>query len=119
MHVAVLDLGSNSFHVSVFASSDRIVLAPRRELRSAVRLATSLRDGHIDGAGFARGLDAVDRLLAELARLDPGCPVVAVATSAIREAANGPAFCHEIWRSRRRCPARPGGVPGCGKIRAE
>ena len=98
MHVAVLDLGSNSFHVAVFASSDRAVLAPRRELRSAVRLATSVRDGHIDGAGFARGLDAVENLLGELALLDPGCPVVAVATSAIREASNGPAFCQEIER---------------------
>jgi exopolyphosphatase/guanosine-5'-triphosphate,3'-diphosphate pyrophosphatase len=98
MHVAVLDLGSNSFHVSVFASSDRAVLAPRRELRSAVRLATSLRDGHIDGAGFARGLGAIEALLAELARCEPGCRIVAVATSAIREAVNGRAFCDEVER---------------------
>lgn len=98
MHVAVLDLGSNSFHVSVFASSDRVILAPRRELRSPVRLATSLRDGHIDGAGFARGLAAVESLLAELARLDSPCPVVAVATSAIRDAVNGRAFCEEVER---------------------
>lgn len=98
MHVAVLDLGSNSFHVSVFASSDRTVLAPRRELRSPVRLAAALRDGHIDGAGFARGLEAVAVLLAELSRVDPGCPVVAVATSAIRDATNGGAFCDEIER---------------------
>jgi exopolyphosphatase/guanosine-5'-triphosphate,3'-diphosphate pyrophosphatase len=98
MHVAVLDLGSNSFHLSVFASSDRAVLAPRRELRRAVRLAAALREGHIDGAGFARGLAAVDELLADLARLDPGCPVVAVATSAIRDAGNGSGFCAEIQR---------------------
>lgn len=101
MHLAVLDLGSNSFHVAVFASSGRTVLAPRRELRSAVQLGSSVRDGHIDGAGFARGLEAVEQLLADLARLEPGCAVVAVATSAIREALNGRAFCEEVERRHR------------------
>lgn len=98
MNLAVLDLGSNSFHLSVFASSDRAVLAPRRELRSAVQLGASLRDGHIDGAGFARGLLAIQTLLAELRRGDPVCPVVAVATSAIRDAVNGRGFCDEVER---------------------
>src|SRR6185503_18770599 len=98
MKLAVLDLGSNSFHLAVFASSDRAVLAPRRELRSAVQIGASLRDGHIDGAGFARGLMAVQTLVAELRRSEPSCPVVAVATSALREAVNGRAFCDEVER---------------------
>ncbi len=98
MNLAVLDLGSNSFHLAVFTSSDRAVLAPRRELRSPVQLGASLRDGHIDGAGFARGLTAVQSLLRELSALHPGCPVVAVATSAIRDAVNGRAFCEEVER---------------------
>jgi exopolyphosphatase/guanosine-5'-triphosphate,3'-diphosphate pyrophosphatase len=98
MNLAVLDLGSNSFHLAVFTSSDRAVLAPRRELRNAVQLGASLRDGHIDGAGFARGLLAVESLLRDLAALHPGCAVVAVATSAIRDAVNGRAFCEEVER---------------------
>lgn len=98
MHVAVLDLGSNSFHVAVFALSHGTVLAPRRELRRVVRMADALRDGHINGAGFARGLAAVESLLADLSHLDPACSVVAVATSAIREAVNGSAFCGELER---------------------
>src|SRR5262245_139619 len=98
MNLAVLDLGSNSFHLAVFTSSDRAVLAPRRELRNAVQLGASLRDGHIDAAGFARGLTAIEALLRELSALHPGCSVVAVATSAVRDAVNGRAFCQEIER---------------------
>jgi exopolyphosphatase/guanosine-5'-triphosphate,3'-diphosphate pyrophosphatase len=95
MRLAVLDLGSSSFHLAIFAASSDTVLAPRRELREPVRLATAIRDGHIDGAGFARALEAVERLLSAL---DSECPVVAVATSAIREARNGDAFCAEVQR---------------------
>jgi exopolyphosphatase/guanosine-5'-triphosphate,3'-diphosphate pyrophosphatase len=98
MNLAVLDLGSNSFHLAVFTSSDRALLAPRRELRSPIQLGASLRDGSIDGAGFARGLLAIESLLRELSSLHPGCQVVAVATSAIRDAVNGHSFCEEIER---------------------
>src|SRR5678810_1172461 len=86
MNLAVLDLGSNSFHLAVFASSDRAVLAPRRELRSAVQIGASLREGHIDGGGVARGLLAVQALVAELRRSEPSCPISAAARSRSRAA---------------------------------
>lgn len=98
MPLAVLDLGSNSFHLSVFAATGSRVVAPRREVREPVRLGASLEGGRIDGAGFARGLAAVARLVRVLELDEPGCRVVAVATSAIREADNGRAFADEVAR---------------------
>ncbi|HUS65640.1 MAG TPA: hypothetical protein VMZ28_13915, partial [Kofleriaceae bacterium] len=98
MPLAVLDLGSNSFHLSVYAATGSRVVAPRREEREPVRLGASLEGGRIDGAGFARGLAAVARLVRVLELEEPGCRVVAVATSAIREAGNGRAFADEVAR---------------------
>lgn len=97
MRRTVLDLGSSSFHLAIFAGDPRS-LTWRRHIREPVRLLDSVRAGRIDAAGFARGLAAVDRLLRALDEAEPGCPVSAVATAAIREADNGGAFCDEIQR---------------------
>ncbi len=90
--IAVLDLGSNSFHLlvgEVGADGEIRVLADAKEM---VRLGSSaVRTGRIPDAEGSRAL-AVVRSLADAAREFAGARVVAVATSAVREAENGPDF---------------------------
>jgi exopolyphosphatase/guanosine-5'-triphosphate,3'-diphosphate pyrophosphatase len=98
--VAALDVGSNSFHLLVVqatADGSMTVLERRREM---VRLGeSSLHDGVISRTAFRRGLRAL-RLLTEAARRHTPDTVVAVATSAVREASNGRIF---LEAARRLC----------------
>src|SRR5262245_15630450 len=94
MRLGVLDLGSNSFHLTAFWRTST-ALVPRQEGRRIVRLGAAIREGAIEVLAFSRGLDAMGELLGEL---EQPCPVVAVATSAIREARNGAAFCQAVAR---------------------
>jgi len=89
--VAALDVGSNSFHLMVAEASSpqRITVIDRA--KEMVRLGETLRDGAIPPEAFARGLDALERLRDVAARHRPEA-IVAVATSAVREAANGNDF---------------------------
>jgi exopolyphosphatase / guanosine-5'-triphosphate,3'-diphosphate pyrophosphatase len=98
--VAALDVGSNSFHlVVVEAAADGTVRVLARA-KQMVRLGeASLREGVIPPAACERGLRAL-QLLAEVARQHQPDAVVAVATSAVREASNGLVF---LEAARRRC----------------
>jgi exopolyphosphatase/guanosine-5'-triphosphate,3'-diphosphate pyrophosphatase len=95
VRIAALDLGSNSFHLLVAdaipgTQGPDIRLVER--VREMVRLgAGSLVSGVIPDEGFERGLDALSRLRAVVARHEPET-FLAVATSAIREASNGGEF---------------------------
>lgn len=89
MRHAVLDLGSNSFHL-LLADVDRAgTITKVGSVKEMVRLgAGTLTTGVIDDAAFRRALTSVLRFVEHAgdARLH------AVATSAIREARNGPDF---------------------------
>jgi exopolyphosphatase/guanosine-5'-triphosphate,3'-diphosphate pyrophosphatase len=103
--LAAIDIGSNSIHMIVVApqatgayralgvapqaSGAYRVLGREREM---VRLGkTGLGEGVLSEAAIANGLEALIRMTT-MARLKGADRVVAVATSAVREAANGPDF---------------------------
>lgn len=92
MRIAALDVGSNSFHlivVQVTSSGHFEVLDRAKEM---VRLGEgSLRSGIIPPEVFRRGLDALASLRRLADRHQPDA-LVAVATSAVREAQNGGEF---------------------------
>jgi exopolyphosphatase/guanosine-5'-triphosphate,3'-diphosphate pyrophosphatase len=89
MQIAALDLGSNSFHlVVVDAGSDGSIVPLLRE-KEMLRLGDVVsREGVVSESAQARAIGAVRRFkaLADAAGTEE---VVACATSAIREAANG------------------------------
>ncbi len=92
MRLAALDVGSNSFHLIV----GQVVDGGRFEIldraKEMVRLGEStLRSGIIPPEVFRRGLDALGSLRRIADRHQPDA-LLAVATSAVREAQNGGEF---------------------------
>lgn len=92
MKIAALDVGSNSIHMVVVEAE------PGRDLRvldrekDMVRLGDgAFADGRLSASGQARALSTIGRFL-HLARRRGVDAVVAAATSAVREAANGRQF---------------------------
>ena len=96
--VAALDVGSNSFHlVVVQAGADGSVKVLER-MREMVRLGeSSLHAGVIPAEAFERGIGAL-RTLAARAQAHHPAALLAVATSAVREASNGRAFVEAAQR---------------------
>lgn len=99
MELAVLDLGSTTFHLQHFATGPAggALGSVLDEKRSICLGAQVFADGHIDRASWRRGLAAV----AELLDLSEGRGFherALVATSAIRSAANGAKFVEELER---------------------
>ncbi|MET0342642.1 MAG: hypothetical protein ABW252_16675 [Polyangiales bacterium] len=93
--IAVLDLGSNSFHLAVAEclSNRRFVLAAHA--KEKVQLGQSVfENGVVDEAGAERARGALRRLRALCDRERP-THAIGVATSALREAQNGAAFVRE------------------------
>jgi len=97
--VAAIDIGSNSIHMLVVergghsASGGYRVLARERDM---VRLGKSaLADGALSGKAMRKGLEALLKMTT-LARLKGAGEIVAVATSAVREAANGGEFLAQV-----------------------
>lgn len=90
--IAVLDLGSNSFHLAIAegASSRRFALIAHA--KEKVQLGRSVfAHGRVDAEAFDRGLSALRRLRV-LCEREGRLDAVGVATSALREASNGAAF---------------------------
>jgi exopolyphosphatase/guanosine-5'-triphosphate,3'-diphosphate pyrophosphatase len=89
--LAAIDIGSNSIHMIVVAAEAGGYRVLGRE-REMVRLGkTALGDGALSEAAMRDGLEALVKMTT-LARLKGAERVVAVATSAVREAANGQDF---------------------------
>lgn len=85
--VAVIDLGSNTFRLVVFADHPDWY-GPTDEIRETVRLSAGVREGRLAESGIARAA-VTARTFARFCRTAGIDHVLAVATSAIREAANG------------------------------
>jgi exopolyphosphatase/guanosine-5'-triphosphate,3'-diphosphate pyrophosphatase len=98
LKIAAIDLGSNSIHmvvVEVSASGGFHVVAGEREM---VRLgAGALARGRLSAVAMRRGLEVL-REYKRLAETQGADKILAVATSAIREAANGEDFLHRVGR---------------------
>lgn len=90
--VAALDVGSNSFHLAVVEVGPDGSLTVRDRVKEMVRLGErTLRDGVIPETTFRRGIAALQTLLQVAGRHRPEA-IIAVGTSALREAENGGDF---------------------------
>jgi exopolyphosphatase/guanosine-5'-triphosphate,3'-diphosphate pyrophosphatase len=91
--VAVIDIGSNSIKLLVASRGreGRLVPLLSRTIEARISAGISRARPRLTGKGMARGLAAVGALLADAATLSPR-RVVLVATSAVRDAANGEEF---------------------------
>jgi exopolyphosphatase/guanosine-5'-triphosphate,3'-diphosphate pyrophosphatase len=100
VRVAALDVGSNSFHLMVVETTANGGIRVLERAKEMVRLGeSSLSDGVIPPTAFRRGLKAL-RFLADVAHEHRPEAIVAVATSAVREASNGRVF---VDAARRQC----------------
>jgi exopolyphosphatase / guanosine-5'-triphosphate,3'-diphosphate pyrophosphatase len=90
---AVIDIGSNSIKILVATRRDdgRIEALKAHTLDARISAGISQAVPHLSEEGMARGLSAIQELLALAAPFAPTTTVL-VATSAVRDAANGPEF---------------------------
>jgi exopolyphosphatase/guanosine-5'-triphosphate,3'-diphosphate pyrophosphatase len=96
MELAVLDLGSTTFHLQHFQADPQGVLTSSLDLKICTSLGPQVfTDGYIDAKSRAVALQAIDELL-NASNQRGFTQRAIVATSAIRSAQNGPALAREI-----------------------
>ena len=95
--VAVIDIGSNSIKVLVAApaSGGRLTARLMRTIEARISAGINQSPPRLAAEGMARGVAAVRELAAEAAELKPEVTVI-IATSAVRDAANGADFCAQV-----------------------
>jgi exopolyphosphatase/guanosine-5'-triphosphate,3'-diphosphate pyrophosphatase len=101
MEIAILDLGSATFHLQHIRVDDPTQFATSLDEKRSISLGAQVfADGFLDRRSWLESLDAVQALL-EISR--GRCPerTVVVATSAIRSASNGARLVREIERLHR------------------
>jgi exopolyphosphatase/guanosine-5'-triphosphate,3'-diphosphate pyrophosphatase len=99
MRLSVLDLGSNSFHVLVADLDDDGGLVPVAREREMLHLGSVVAEhGHVPDAERHHAVEVVSHL-SELAGRMGAQRRLAVATSALRDAANGPEVVAEMARA--------------------
>ena len=97
MKLAALDLGSNSFHLLVAHTDGVDALSKVGSDKEVLRLGTVVQEcGQLDDAAYARALATVSRMAA-VARNLGAEKLMAVATSALRDARNGRTFCDDCF----------------------
>jgi exopolyphosphatase / guanosine-5'-triphosphate,3'-diphosphate pyrophosphatase len=95
MKLAALDLGSNSFHLLVAEADGSTQLRKIGSDKEMLKLGAVVQEhGQLTEAAYQRALTAVGRMVT-LARELGAVKVMGVATSALRDARNGQAFCLE------------------------
>jgi exopolyphosphatase / guanosine-5'-triphosphate,3'-diphosphate pyrophosphatase len=96
--LGVIDIGSNTARLVVFETSDSGTVRAIHEAKESPRLGLDLApDGALSEAAVARGIETARRFRRAIRALG-GPPVLAVATSAVRDAPNGPEFLHVVER---------------------
>lgn len=95
--VAVIDIGSNSIKLLVATRSDdgRIRALKYRTIDARISAGLSAAQPRLSDEGIACGLEAITALLADTAAFSPQKTIL-VATSAVRDAANGAEFRERI-----------------------
>ncbi|HYB62916.1 MAG TPA: Ppx/GppA phosphatase family protein [Thermoplasmata archaeon] len=97
--VGVIDLGSNTARCVVFDTSPGGIIHAVYETKESPRLGLETGpDGSLPEAAVARGVHAIRRFAKPLRHLGVR-KVIGVATSAVRDAPNGPAFVQEVERA--------------------
>ena len=91
--VAVVDIGSNSIKVLVAARgpAGQVEAMHSKAIEARISAGIGQDRPELSEDGMARGLDAIRKLLAAAAAFSPARTVL-VATSAVRDAGNGPEF---------------------------
>lgn len=91
--VAVIDIGSNSIKVLVAQreADGRLVSRKGRTIDARISAGISKTEPRLSEDGMARGLAAIQELLADAAPFQPAQTIL-VATSAVRDALNGAEF---------------------------
>ncbi len=90
MRAAVLDLGSNSFHILIAEAGDDGSISPVVREREMLHLGAIVTEhGHIPEEHILRAVEVVTHF-ADLARRTGADPLLPIATSALRDATNGP-----------------------------
>ncbi len=90
MRIAALDLGSNSFHLLVVETRPDGSFVPLAREKVMLRLGDVVaREGRLTEEAIEAAIDTIRRLktIAEVHHCDE---IVAMATAAMRQAANGP-----------------------------
>ena len=96
--LAAIDIGSNSIRQIVADVSDSGDIRVVDEMKAAPRLGTGLSEtGGLDPLSMDRAVEALSRM-ATLARQLGAARIEAVATSAVRDANNGPLFLARVKR---------------------
>jgi exopolyphosphatase / guanosine-5'-triphosphate,3'-diphosphate pyrophosphatase len=104
MRIAAIDIGSNSIHLLVVDAAARGTFRVLDREKEMVRLgAETLREGRLNRQAMDRGLETLRRYR-QLADSRGVEKVIAVATSAVREAANGDQYLARIGRELRLWP---------------
>lgn len=91
--VAVIDIGSNSIKVLVAArgAASRVQELTSKTIETRISAGISKSEPRLSEEGMTRGLAAIQELLANAAQFAPA-RIILVATSAVRDAVNGPDF---------------------------
>lgn len=96
--VGMIDLGSNTARLVVYYRDDQGILYENDNIKQVLRLSDYVRDDlTIDRAGFQATLDCMRRFK-ELCDARQVSEIVAVATAAVRQAANGAELLEAIRR---------------------
>lgn len=95
--VAIIDVGSNSIKVLVATRGIDGNITPLRIRTIDARISAGISQTtpRLSEAGMERGVEAVRALLADAAEFN-AANVILVATSAVRDALNGPEFCARV-----------------------
>ena len=98
--VAIVDIGSNTIKVLVAARDDAGQLAVLHTHTIDARISAGISHDEpvLSEEGMARGLAAIQELLADTARFSPASAQL-VATSAVRDARNGRDFADRVCRA--------------------
>jgi exopolyphosphatase / guanosine-5'-triphosphate,3'-diphosphate pyrophosphatase len=97
--LGVIDVGSNTARCVIFETSPAGTVRPIYETKESPRLGLGTDpDGSLSEAAIARGVHTVRRFALAVKRLGVR-KVIGVATSAARDAPNGPAFVQEVERA--------------------
>jgi exopolyphosphatase/guanosine-5'-triphosphate,3'-diphosphate pyrophosphatase len=94
--LAAIDVGSNSIRLLIAQYDPAAGLVPIDEIKAQPRLAQGLAgSGRLDPAAMDRALAALRRMT-DVCRRRGATQIAAVATAAVREAKNGPAFVRRV-----------------------
>jgi exopolyphosphatase/guanosine-5'-triphosphate,3'-diphosphate pyrophosphatase len=95
--VAVVDIGSNSIKVLIVARAPtgQYRVLKNRTLDARISAGISDEKPVLSEVGMTRALGAIRELVSEASEYSVGKTVL-VATSAVRDASNGPAFCQRV-----------------------